>query len=148
MKAAFIGNDPQTADLVALALRMRWPEVTPTVATTASEALEMIKRESPDLVLMHPDFTDMCWYNAIREVRRINNVPLLVLEHQGDEMDLAIALESGADDYVRMPCSLIEITMRISALLRRVGLPPSSPLPTPALTRGPILPGGDGLGQR
>ena len=123
MKAAFIGGDPQTADLVTLALHMRWPDAAPTFATTAAEGLEMIEKESPDVVLLHADFTDMTLWNTIRELRRHNNVPLLILEHQGDEIDLALALESGADHYVRLPCDLAEITIRIWALLRRVELP-------------------------
>ena len=135
MKAAFIGADPRTADLATLAVHLRWPDVTPMVTTTAAEGLEMVERESPDVVLLHPDFTDMTLDNTIRELRRLTDVPVLVLGHQRDEMELVTALELGADDYVRLPCDLTEIMIRIWALLRRFGLR-SSPEAEGALSSG------------
>ena len=54
-------------------------------------------------------------------MRNFSNVPLLVLGRQGDEMEVVASLEMGADDYVRLPCDLTELTTRIWALLRRVG---------------------------
>ena len=122
MKAAFIGAEVRTAELVTLAVHLRWPDVDPLVATTAAEGLEMVERESPDVVIMHPDFTDMTLSSTIGELRGFTNVPLLVLGHQGDEMEVVTSLEVGADDYVRLPCDLTEIMVRIWALLRRVGL--------------------------
>lgn len=122
MKAAFIGAEVRTAELVTLAVHLRWPDVNPMVATTAAEGLEMVERESPDIVVMHPDFTDMTMSNTIGELRSFTSVPLLVLGHQGDEMEVVTSLEVGADDYVRLPCDLTEIMVRIWALLRRVGL--------------------------
>ena len=140
MKAAFIGANPQIADLATLAVHLRWPDVTPMVATTAVEGLAMMQRESPDVVLLHPDFTDMTLGDTIRELRRLTDLPLLVLEHQGDEMEVVAALGLGADDYVRLPCNLTEIMMRIWALLRRFGL--RSPGSEGALSNGrlPINP--------
>ena len=93
MKAAFIGAEVRTAELVTLAVHLRWPDVDPMVATTAAEGLEMVERESPDVVVMHPDFTDMSLSGTIGELRRFTNVPLLVLGHQGDEMEVVTSLE-------------------------------------------------------
>ncbi|MCH7890102.1 MAG: response regulator transcription factor [Gemmatimonadetes bacterium] len=122
MKVAFIGTEVRTAELVTLAVHLRWPDVNPIVATTAAEGLEMVEREAPDVVVMHPDFTDMTLSSTIGELRGFTNVPLLVLGHEGDEMEVVTSLEVGADDYVRLPCDLTEIMVRIWALLRRVGL--------------------------
>ncbi len=122
MKAAFVGAEVRTAEMVTLAVHLRWPDVDLRVATTAAEGLEMVERESPDVVVMHPDFTDMTLTGTIEELRRFTNVPLLVLGHQGDEMEVVTSLEVGADDYVRLPCDLTEIMVRIWAMLRRVGL--------------------------
>ena len=122
MKAAFIGAEARTAELVTLAVHLRWPDVIPMVATTAAEGLEIVEQESPDIVIMHPDFADMTMGNTIEELRRFTNVPLLILGHEGDEMEVVTSLELGADDYVRLPCDLTEIMVRIWALLRRVGL--------------------------
>ena len=122
MKAAFIGAEVRTAELVTLAVHLRWPDVDPLVATTAAEGLEMVERKSSDVVIMHPDCTDMTLSSTIGELRGFTNVPLLVLGHQGDEMEVVTSLEVGADDYVRLSCDLTEIMVRIWALLRRVGL--------------------------
>ena len=92
------------------------------VATTAAVGLEMVELESPDVVLIHPGFTDMTLGNTIQELRRFTNVPLLVLGLEGDAMEVVISLESGADDYLRPPFDLTGIMLRIWALLRRVGL--------------------------
>jgi len=108
MIVAFIGADPRTAELATMAVHLRWPDATPMVATTAAAGLEMIEREPPDVVLMHPDFTDMTLGKTIKEMRRFSNVPMLFMKHQGDEMELVLALELGADAYVRLPCDLTE----------------------------------------
>ena len=121
MRAAFVGSDARIADLVTLVIHLRWPEVTPTVATSAAEALDMISRESLDVVLLHPDLADRALAELIRDIRKLANVPLLVLSDQGDEAEVVTALEAGADDYVRLPCDLTEIMIRIWALVRRAG---------------------------
>jgi DNA-binding response OmpR family regulator len=125
MKAVYIGVNIRTAEVATLAVHLRWPDVTPLIVNTASEGLELVERELPDVVLLHPDFNDMTLGRTIQELRRFTNVPLLVLGHRGDEMEVVTSLELGADDYVRLPCDLTEIMVRIWALLRRVGIRPT-----------------------
>jgi len=121
MKAVFIGVNDRTWDIASLALRLRWPDSTMLRAATAGRGLELVELEWPDMVLMHPDFTDIPHGQAIQDLRRFSNVPMMVLGHQGDEMEAITSLELGADDYVRLPCDLTELTTRIWALLRRSG---------------------------
>ena len=121
MKAVFIGAEPQIAEFAGLSLSVRWPGSKPSVATTASAGLEQVYQDSPDLVLIHPSFSDMPLSDVIQELRRFSNVPLLVLNHQGSETELITALELGADDYVRLPCDPAEMMARVWALLRRSG---------------------------
>lgn len=122
MKAVFIGSDPRINELATMSFRLRWPDVKPFVVPTAREGLELVARESPDVVVMHPDFSDMSLAGVIREIRQFTNVPLLVLGNQGDEMEVVTALEVGADDCVRLPCDLTELMVRVWALLRRAGM--------------------------
>jgi DNA-binding response OmpR family regulator len=124
MKAVYIGSEGRTAEVATLAVHLRWPDVAPLMARTAEEGLELVERETPDVVLLHPDFTDLTLGKAIQELRRFTNVPVLVLGRDGDDMEVVTSLELGADDYVRMPCDLTEIMVRIWALLRRVGVRP------------------------
>ena len=82
-------------------------------AATATEGLELVERDWPDMVLLHPDSSDLSLTRAIHDLRDFSNVPLLVLGHQGDEMEAVPSLELGADDYVRLPCDVTELTTRI-----------------------------------
>jgi two-component system KDP operon response regulator KdpE len=134
MKAVFIGANARTAEIATLSVHLRWPDVTPMIATTAARGLELVEQESPDVVLIHPDFTDLTLTKIIQGLRCFSNVPLLVLGHQGDEMEVVSALETGADDYVRLPCDLTEMMTRIWALLRRVGIRPSHESESPLLS--------------
>ncbi len=138
MKLVFIGSDPRTIEIATLSVRLRWPDVALLVAATATDGMELVEQEAPDLVLLHPDFSDMSLSEALQTLRRFSNIPVLVLGCQGDEMEAVTALELGADGYVRLPCDLTEILARIWALLRRVGIRTSYESGTP-LVSGQLL---------
>lgn len=138
MKVVFVGADRRTFDMATLSIRLRWPDVIPSVATTAEQGLEMVEDISPDVVILRPDFSDRSLSEAIRELRSFSNVPLLVLSQEGDEMEVVTALEQGADDYVRLPCDLTEMMARIWALLRRAGVGVSHERQN-CLVSGPLL---------
>ncbi|PKB72312.1 MAG: hypothetical protein BZY87_01040 [SAR202 cluster bacterium Io17-Chloro-G6] len=118
-KAVFIGADPQVAEIVRLGICLRWPKVTPMVAGTGTGGLELVKAESPDLVLLRPDFPDKSLTEMIRELRGFSDVPLVVLNHQTNELESATALEAGADEYIQLPCELSELTFKVWSLMRR-----------------------------
>lgn len=119
MKAIFIGLDHRVAEIAALSLRLRWPDFTLLVINTATEGVERIGQTSLDIVLLHPDFTDMSPFGAIERIRRFSSVPLMVLGCDADEVDMISSLDTGADSYVRLPCDSAEIGAIIFALLRR-----------------------------
>lgn len=118
-KAVFIGADPQVAEIVRLGICLRWPSVTPMVATTGAGGLELVKEESPDLVLLRPDFPDKSLTEVIRELREFSEVPLVVVNHQSNDLESATALEAGADEYIQLPCELSELTFKVWSLMRR-----------------------------
>jgi DNA-binding response OmpR family regulator len=138
LNIVYIGAATRAAEIAMLAVHLRWPEATPLIATTAEEGLELAEQELPDLVLLRPDFTDLLMNTTIRELRRFTNVPLLVLGYRGDEMEVVTSLESGADDYVKIPCDLTELMVRIWALLRRAGTQPAHQRQEP-LSSGPLF---------
>ena len=118
-KAVFIGADPQVAEIVRLGICLRWPKVTPMVATTGTGGLELVKEESPDLVVLRPDFPDKTLTEVIRELREFSDVPLVVINHQTNELESVTALEAGADEYIQLPCDLSELTFKVWSLMRR-----------------------------
>ncbi len=138
MKVLFIGSDPRIVEVASLGVRLRWPDVEMLVVSQALEGVEMVEQELPDVVLLHPDFTDVPLAEAIQDLRAFSNVPLLVLGRQGDEMEVITSLEAGADDHLRMPCNLTELTIRIWALLRRAGTTVCYETESP-MTSGPLM---------
>ncbi len=120
MKVVFIGPDSQVAEMVGLSISLRWPGVVPLVAAGPPEGLDLVESTSPDVVLLQANLGDLSLSKTIQQLRGFSNVPLLVLGQQGSETEVVTALESGADDYVRLPCDLTEMMARVWALLRRV----------------------------
>ncbi|MCY3879891.1 MAG: phosphate regulon transcriptional regulator PhoB [Rhodobacteraceae bacterium] len=94
------------------------------VATVANgnEVLSQIDRHSPDLILldwMIPGISGLTLCRMIRNSRKGKDIPILMLSARTEEEDRVRGLEAGADDYVAKPYSLLELTARIRALLRR-----------------------------
>ncbi len=97
------------------------------VLTTGSgaEALTLVERSAPDLVLLDLRLPDVSGEEVAREVRRTSNVPILMLTAKSAEEDRIRGLELGADDYVTKPFSPRELVLRVQALLRRGGVEPA-----------------------
>ena len=118
MKAAIIASNPRVLDIATAAVRVRWPDAALFYAVNVRKSLELIEKEWPNLVVLHP-LQNSTPAQLIESIRTFSNVPLLVLGKSGEEMEAITSLESGADDYVRLPCTLTELTVRLWALLRR-----------------------------
>ncbi len=125
MKVLFFCLDSDTVEQLVLALRLRWPDLRPLIAAQGSAGLEVIEKEEPEIVLLCEDLPDLGMWSAIKEIRRFSDIPIIVARDSGDsenEMEVVKALEAGADDYIRLPCNLMEVMARVVALVRRVGL--------------------------
>ena len=118
MKAAIIGRSPRVLDAATAAVCYRWPDAALFYAVNVQKSLELIEKEWPNLLVLHTDVQDSNPSQLIQSIRTFSNVPLLVLG-KGEEMEAITSLESGADDYVRLPCDLSELTVRLWALIRR-----------------------------
>jgi len=122
MKILVIGADPQTFETVGANLTERWPEAKTTQRANLADSLELLDGASSDAVLLYANFPDIeTSVEAIRQIRSISNIPLMVLSPQMGEMEVVTALHFGADDYVRLPCGTPELMVRVSGLLRRAG---------------------------
>ena len=62
---------------------------------------------------------EMDGFDFIREIRRVSDVPIIVLSAKADTHDIVAALEAGADDYVTKPFEIKEVSARLRALRRR-----------------------------
>jgi two-component system, OmpR family, KDP operon response regulator KdpE len=87
--------------------------------TTAMEALEQVVAAPPDLVILDLGLPGLDGYEALRMLRAISRVPVVVATARDDESDIVKALNAGADDYLVKPFGPGQIDARIRAVLRR-----------------------------
>jgi two-component system KDP operon response regulator KdpE len=92
-------------------------------AGTGMEALEKVRDELPDMVLLDVMMPEMDGFETLERLREISTVPVIMLTVKGDEEDRIRGLELGADDYVTKPFSPRELASRIRAVLRRAEMP-------------------------
>ena len=91
-------------------------------AADGASALEVARREAPDLIVLDVMLPEMDGLEVCRQLRRERSttaVPILMLTAKGDEIDKVVGLEVGADDYVTKPFGRRELLARVRALLRR-----------------------------
>ncbi|MGO9641796.1 MAG: response regulator transcription factor [Candidatus Acidiferrales bacterium] len=88
-------------------------------ALNGTEALEKLRSEKPDLVLLDMNLPGMDGLETCREIRSGSEVPILMLTVRNAERDKVRALDAGADDYVVKPFGIQELLARIRAALRR-----------------------------
>ena len=90
-----------------------------TEAKTGEEALEWMRKEKPDLILLDVNMPGMGGIETCREIRRGSDAPIIMLTVRDAERDKVAALDAGADDYVVKPFGIEEVLARIRAALRR-----------------------------
>jgi two-component system phosphate regulon response regulator PhoB len=91
-------------------------------ATNAEQAIDLVRDQLPDLVLidwMLPWMSGIEFARRLRADRRTQDVPIIILTARAEEQDKLAGLDIGADDYVTKPFSPRELNARIKALLRR-----------------------------
>ena len=92
-----------------------------------SAAVSAFQHNPPDLVLLDLNLPGMDGLDVAREIRRINDVPIIMVTARVEETDRLIGLELGADDYITKPFSPREVVARVRAVLRRTRKPVTMP---------------------
>jgi DNA-binding response OmpR family regulator len=90
------------------------------VAATGEAALQSVRRDRPDLVVLDLGLPGLDGLDVTRAIRRESNLPVIMLTARDDELDKLVGLELGADDYLTKPFSPRELVARVRAVLRRV----------------------------
>jgi two-component system, OmpR family, KDP operon response regulator KdpE len=88
-------------------------------AKSGQEAIEMVLRERPDLILLDVNMPDMSGLEVCSKIRMSYEGPIIIVTVRNSEDDKIVALDSGADDYVVKPFAMGELLARIRAALRR-----------------------------
>jgi DNA-binding response OmpR family regulator len=88
--------------------------------SNAEDALDLMRRDPPDLVLLDIGLPGMDGLEALREMKKLGDIPTIFLTARRRELDEALGLELGADDYVSKPFDFPVLLARIKAVSRRV----------------------------
>ena len=116
-----IVEDEQTL-LETLAYNMKRQGYEVKTASDGNTALDLARKEHPDLIILDIMLPGMDGFEVCRILRQEMATPILMLTARDDEIDRVVGLEVGADDYLTKPFSMRELMARIKALLRRVRL--------------------------
>ena len=115
-----VEDEPSQREVLAYNLEAEGYRVIP--AANGEEALMLVREESPDLVLLDWMLPNVSGIEVCRQLKGspgTRSLPILMLSARSEEVDRVRGLETGADDYVVKPYSIVELMARTRALLRR-----------------------------
>jgi DNA-binding response OmpR family regulator len=126
MRVAVIEDDPEILEVVTVAFETAWPGSHVVSALNGTEGMEMVKAQSPDVVILDVALPegDSYGFDLCKEFRSFSDVPIIMLTARSREVDVVRGLELGAADYLTKPFSPVELLARTRAVLRRVQVGP------------------------
>jgi two-component system KDP operon response regulator KdpE len=124
MRILVVDDEPDVVESVRLGFTLQWRDIDVLGAGDAEEALDIVERERPDIILLDVGLPGMDGFGVLREIRVFSDVPVVMLTARDDAMDKVKGLELGADDYVTKPFNHLELMARVRAVLRRHEMPP------------------------
>ena len=120
-----VDDEPRMIRFIRMNLELEGYQVIE--ANNGLKALDQVRKHVPDLVVMDVMMPTMDGFEALRLLREISTVPVILLTVKSDEEDRIHGLELGADDYVTKPFSPKELVSRVNAVLRRADWPSPTP---------------------
>jgi len=111
-------DEPQIAKLVEFKLKKEGYQVT--WKENGEEALEAIKRERPDLILLDIMMPVMDGYEVLRQIKedeKLRDIPVIMLTARAQERDVVKGIDSGAEDYIIKPFHPAELLSRVKRIL-------------------------------
>ncbi|MBR4949616.1 MAG: response regulator transcription factor [Clostridia bacterium] len=116
-KILVVDDEKNICELLRLYLEKDGYQVV--TAYDGGEAVEVFKKENPDLILLDIMLPVFDGWQVCREVRKGSEVPIIMLTAKGEVFDKVLGLELGADDYIVKPFETKEVIARVKAVLRR-----------------------------
>jgi two-component system KDP operon response regulator KdpE len=117
LKILIVDDDSQARRVLRAALVARGYEVDD--AWNGEEALQKVREQPPDLVLLDLNLPDLSGLEICRSIRDSSEVSVIVVSVKRAEFEKVAALEAGADDYITKPFGVEELVARIRAVARR-----------------------------
>lgn len=112
-----VDDDPNISGLVEMYLKKEGFDVT--TVYNGPDALTAFKETPPSLILLDIMLPGMDGWQVCREIRKVSNIPVIMLTAKDETFDKVLGLELGADDYVVKPFEPKELVARIKAVIRR-----------------------------
>ena len=125
MKILIVDDERQIVRALRASLQSHGFEVS--TASNGLEALEVFEQIRPDLLITDLSMPDMDGVELTKALRKFTDTPIIVLSVRDQDAHKVLALDSGADDYITKPFSVIELLARVRAHLRRRGEPTAQP---------------------
>lgn len=107
-------------------------------SATAMEGLHAVVDSSPDLVILDLGLPDLDGMELLKMIRAVSDVPVIVATARGEEPDIVLSLDAGADDHLVKPFSVEQLEARVRAVLRRAQ---TAPRGTPVTIGGLVVDG-------
>jgi DNA-binding response OmpR family regulator len=120
-----VDDEPRMIGFIRMNLELEGYQVLE--AHNGLAALEAIRTQLPDLVLLDVMMPELDGFETLRMLREFSSIPVIMLTAKGEEDDKVYGLELGADDYVTKPFGSRELSSRVRAVLRRADMPSASP---------------------
>ncbi len=118
MKTILVSDDnPQISEILQKNLQSEGYAVV--IAQDGQQALDLFFSHAPSLVLLDVMMPKLDGFEVCRRIRKVSDVPILIITAKGEDEDRISGLDFGADDYIIKPFSTGELMARIRAVLRR-----------------------------
>lgn len=114
-----VDDEPQIRDLLQMGFSYEGFQVF--LATNGPEATQMVQEQSPDVVILDIMLPGYNGLEVTRQIRRSQDLPIIMLTAKDEVDDRVAGLDSGADDYLTKPFAFRELMARTRAVLRRRG---------------------------
>ncbi|WP_371375802.1 response regulator transcription factor [Sporomusa aerivorans] len=135
-KILVVDDDPVLCELISAYLKNDGFDVV--VASSGQQALHLLSTATYDLLLLDVVLPDTDGNQLAQQMRTLTNIPILFISTRDSEVDKAIGLGVGGDDYLTKPLSRIELVARIKAHLRRYRQIQTKPFDSVSTSVGPI----------
>lgn len=116
-KVLVVDDDVNICELIRLYLEKEGCEVQ--TVYNGKSGLEAFVDSAPGIVILDIMLPGMDGWQVCREIRKISNIPIIILTAKGETFDKVLGLELGADDYIVKPFEPKELVARVKAVLRR-----------------------------
>jgi two-component system, OmpR family, response regulator MtrA len=116
-----IEDDASIREIVSIGLKAAGFRVV--TAIDGQQGLASARSGGFDAVILDVMLPSLDGFEVCREIRKFSRIPIVMLTARTDLIDVVVGLESGADDYVKKPFELPELTARLRAVLRRAAAP-------------------------